>query len=49
MVGRSFAAREMEKRFPSGIFTAQYRHFKSFGRILAAKALAVLYKAYRKL
>jgi hypothetical protein len=32
-----------------GIFTAQYRQFKSFGKILAAKALAVFYSAYQKL
>ena len=50
--GRSYAAMEMGRPcrvFPSGIFTAQYRQFKSFGRMLAAKALAVFYSAYRKL
>ena len=35
--------------FGCGVFTAQYRQFKSFGKNLAAKALAMFYQAYRKL
>lgn len=36
-------------RFPIGNFRRTILRFKSFGKILAAKALAVFYNVYQKL